>query len=220
MPDYTTTTENDKSVASVVMMGTLQTYFEYCMLMGCGLPSVTLLGEPSDWQKILARLDKLPQYGEAPTAWAKLLVPILKRMIATFYMPDSQELKDFWMRICYKQGEDGSTSAETLSGWITAFTYWGEEGNRLGISKEWLKHHDEKKFLELDGVEYPHILPKLIPDGIIKVPVTLEDDATSSQYKCTLVAGSIGMAIQAKGQSTTVQPRSGWWLLQDSVTGT
>jgi hypothetical protein len=135
LPDFTTTTAEDTGVASFVMMGTLQSYFEYAMRCGCGFPSVTLLGEAADWQKILHRLDRLPNYGEQCADWTKLLVPVINRMIATFYMPDSQELKDFWMRICHREGEDGSLDCETCSGWITAFSYWDEQGQRKDISK-------------------------------------------------------------------------------------
>ena len=48
LPDFSTTTDNDKSVAAIVMMGTLQKYFKYELSGGCGLPSVTLLREKSD----------------------------------------------------------------------------------------------------------------------------------------------------------------------------
>ena len=49
MPTFTTTTENDKVVASILMMGAMQSYFTYKCTMRCGLPSVTLLGERTDW---------------------------------------------------------------------------------------------------------------------------------------------------------------------------
>lgn len=63
IPDFTTTTDEDRSVASIVMMGTLQKYFDYILRGGCGFPSVTLLGEKADWEKILYRIRKLSQYG-------------------------------------------------------------------------------------------------------------------------------------------------------------
>jgi hypothetical protein len=63
MPNFTTTTHENKSVAAIVMMGTLQEYFVYGMISGCGFPSVTLLGEKSDWEEILTRIHRLPKYG-------------------------------------------------------------------------------------------------------------------------------------------------------------
>ena len=48
MPSFTTTTDMDKVVASVLMMGTMKKYFVYALGEICGIPSVTLLGEKSD----------------------------------------------------------------------------------------------------------------------------------------------------------------------------
>ena len=53
IPAFSTTTNNDRVVASVIMMGALQKYFSYGCGMTCALPSVTLLGEKSDWVRIL-----------------------------------------------------------------------------------------------------------------------------------------------------------------------
>jgi hypothetical protein len=52
MPNFSTTTAEDKTVAAIVMMRTLQKYFEYIATRGCGFPSVTLLGEKADWEAI------------------------------------------------------------------------------------------------------------------------------------------------------------------------
>lgn len=49
MPAFSTTTDQDRVVASVMMMGALQKYFSYGMGILCALPSVTLLGEKCDW---------------------------------------------------------------------------------------------------------------------------------------------------------------------------
>ena len=50
IPDFSTTTRDDRVVASVLMMGTLQKYFSYTLSIVCGLPSVTLLGTEEDWR--------------------------------------------------------------------------------------------------------------------------------------------------------------------------
>lgn len=64
LPSFSTTTENDRIVGSVLLMGALQKYFSYGMTMLCGIPSVTLLGEVTDYEDILKRLDKLEEMGE------------------------------------------------------------------------------------------------------------------------------------------------------------
>jgi hypothetical protein len=162
MPSFTTTTHNDKSVAAVIMMGTLKKYFNYSMGGGCGFPSVTLMGERSDWEDILRRVERLPKYGAEPCEWSKLLVPVIKRMVVSFYLPDSQEIKDFWLRACHSIGTTGSGTERTVSGWLTAFCFWNKDGKRVELlnNSECLKWNTEtpflmRKLLVMDGVEYP-----------------------------------------------------------------
>jgi len=52
--------------------------------LDCSVPSVTLEGEKSDWESILARLDKLGEFGAEPTEWARMLRPIIHRFISAF----------------------------------------------------------------------------------------------------------------------------------------
>jgi hypothetical protein len=60
LPDFATTREREKIVVSTTFMGAISKYFKYRMEgTGCGLPSVTLLGEREDWVKILEKLPKI-----------------------------------------------------------------------------------------------------------------------------------------------------------------
>ena len=87
LPSFSTTTRDDGVVASILMMGTLQKYFEYYCGLVCGLPSVTLLGTKEDWENILLRLEKLKQYGEGTTIWYHLLKPYVPLY---FFRPSPQ----------------------------------------------------------------------------------------------------------------------------------
>ncbi|PUU76902.1 hypothetical protein B9Z19DRAFT_1087393 [Tuber borchii] len=227
MPNFSTTTDDDKSVASIVMMGTLQRYFDFSLAGGCGFPSVTLKGEKSDWEKILLKVQRLSKYGPLATEWTRLLIPIIQYMIASFAQPTSPHVKSFWLRACHAVGADGSGSVRTLSGWITAFCFFSEKGERIWrYSDEEMIRWDkgvsiaERQRLVLGDVAYPVISPKSIPKGVISVPVTVQDWATGLEYKTTMVAGSVGMmpsAGSSGGDLTKVQPKSGWWILEDSV---
>ncbi|CZR54901.1 uncharacterized protein PAC_04786 [Phialocephala subalpina] len=95
MPEYSMTTENDRVVASVVFMGAMKNYFSYGGRTGCGLPSVTLIGEKEDWELILSELEKIASLGEKATEWHNQLVPICQRFTETFQQPDSNLVKDF-----------------------------------------------------------------------------------------------------------------------------
>jgi hypothetical protein len=69
IPNFTTTTETDIVVASVAFMGAMSAYFDYGGRTGCGLPSVTLMGEQKDWEVILEKLEKVKTLGDEPTQW-------------------------------------------------------------------------------------------------------------------------------------------------------
>ncbi|TBU60399.1 hypothetical protein BD310DRAFT_815389, partial [Dichomitus squalens] len=62
LPDFTTTTVKDKTICAVLLMSSLESYFNYEIMCICGIPSVTLEGERADWQKLLDRVtsDRLP----------------------------------------------------------------------------------------------------------------------------------------------------------------
>ncbi len=144
LPAFSTTTRDDNVVASVLMMGTLQKYFSYTFSACCGLPSVTLLGTEGDWENILLRLEKLKAYGEEPTTWCNLLKPVLARFVQSFQSPDSEEVLDFWQRIVHKYNMGSGRTY--LSGWITAFCFWEEDGKLLyrdpGPPTRWNEERD------------------------------------------------------------------------------
>ena len=64
LPNFSTTEANDTVVCSIVMMSTMQHYFRYALYTRCGLPTVTLLGEKSDWETILNRIEKLSSFSK------------------------------------------------------------------------------------------------------------------------------------------------------------
>ena len=91
---------------------------------------------------------------------------------------------------------------------------------------------DEEPFadctrLELDGVRYhfiypgtPPYVPTSIPKSVVSAPVTVRDEAKGFEYATTMIAGLVGMTATNVGRlkdQTSVQPRSGWWILEDSV---
>ena len=82
----------------------LQKYFLYSFCLLCGIPSVKLLGEKVDWEKLLSKVDKLKEYGPETTQWHSLLVPVLSRFITSFDSPDSDSTKQFWQRIAHRRG--------------------------------------------------------------------------------------------------------------------
>ena len=238
MPAFSTTTETDKAVAAVIMMGAMQKYFSYVMHLMCGIPSVTLLGVRADWQLMLERLEKLPNLGGEATQFYKLLKPVLTRFVTSFDAPDSAETKDFWQKIAHKSGGSGP---RRISGWIVAFCFWDEDGKSLYAPRGTPPSGavDTRRGSVgccLDNTLYHRVNMNDIPAGYSSVPVKVDDNGT--WYDTTMVAGSLGIRVSstnepldqgpsyfyhaplldAQAQSDTgldsLQPECGWFMYE------
>ena len=201
MPDFSTTTSNDKVVASITMMATLQAYFTYGCVSLCGIPRVTLLGTRDDWVQLRTRVDKLPSFGEQPTQWHKLLAPILSRFVKSFDSPNSQANVDFWQTACSHHADMSWQSY--LTGWITGLCFWDKNGRRLD------KKGCHKDQLKLDGVGYHLVDDSDRSAGWVGVPVHVNDNGL--RYEGRLVAGHVGTGCR-EGYDKSVRPVSGWWM--------
>lgn len=217
LPNFTTTTPDDRAVASMVFMGVVNEYFAYRVRFGCGFPSVTLLGEPGDWADMLERVAWFGTLGHEETnAWTIRLTKVLEYMVASFDSPDDANIKDFWACAVHEAKSGMSGGIVTLSGWLSAFCWWDGSGERMrSYTDEELarKHLTGYRRLTLDDVEFPVIERKEVPPGVVAVPITL---CQAEPTKAVLVAGSMGMQVTEEGEGQTVaQPASGWWLLAD-----
>ncbi|MCJ1404574.1 hypothetical protein MMC11_007800, partial [Xylographa trunciseda] len=180
IPDFTTTTPQDVVVASVILMGAMQKYFNYKFRLCCGLPSVTLLGEQSDWQKLLERLEKLKTLGEETTIWYDLLKPVLTRFVLSFTAPRSADVREFWNKIAHYEG--GGSGPRYYSGWITAFCFWNDKGKLL--------YHSSSPFTPpIDTVE--------VPPGYASIPVKIDDNG--HVFMSRMISGSVGIKYSSSG---------------------
>ncbi|KAK4124848.1 hypothetical protein N657DRAFT_643604 [Parathielavia appendiculata] len=226
LPKFTTTTPLDQTTAAIVFLGAVKEYFGYGARLGCSFPSVTLLGERSDWADMLQRVAWFSTIEhEEIVAWALRLTKVLEYMVASFDRPDDPDVKQFWMRAIHQAGSAGSGGAvTTLSGWLAAFCWWNSDGKRV-------KHYSDQDFdrlcrlgifsgggkgyqrLTLDGLEFPVIERSEIPAGVVSVPITCYQ-AGLDPVKSTLLAGLMGMQVVVEDDDeTAVQPASGWWWI-------
>ncbi|KAL8923614.1 MAG: hypothetical protein Q9208_004561 [Pyrenodesmia sp. 3 TL-2023] len=239
MPAFTTTTKSDIIVASILLMGTTQKYFDYKCCIECGFlgsehsleeeiltpestrPSVTLLGNKEDWELILTRLEKLKEYGEEPTQFCNLLQPVVSRFVGSFDNPTADETTGFWQRIAHYSS--GGSGPSYYSGWITAFCFWDKDGKSM-----YRPHHSpdrvaddhetwyKSRALKLDGMVYHWIESDDVPPGYSSVPVKVDDNG--DEFQATMIAGSVATrysSSQGDGDNLdTIQPESGWWMFE------
>ncbi|KAL0563550.1 hypothetical protein V5O48_018516 [Marasmius crinis-equi] len=224
IPNFSTTTANDRVVASVLMMGTLQKYFSYQMSLICGIPTVTLEGERRDWERLLGKLPKLETLGDEPKQFAALLSPVIRHFVASFDNPQSEKV--FWERVAHETGGSGPTY---LSGWITGFCFWDEDGKSLygngpegPVSLEAFEGH--RAGCDVDGVLYHRVDTEKIPAGFASVPVTVDDNGHAFETK--MVAGLMGIEASSTGDNLgeadrpeldTIRPATGWFMYRLEV---
>ncbi|KAK8024731.1 hypothetical protein PG990_002554 [Apiospora arundinis] len=226
LPDFSTTTPDDITVASIVAMGAYSNFFRYFIGVICGLPSVTLLGERADYEKILQRLDRLCEFGQEPSEFCGQLRPILRRFVRTFDFPEEKELKEFWNNICTRHHETMCGGSEYYSGWITAFCFWQPEGQRTEYHD--LVDREARMLLDpvparlmYDGVTYNSVDIETVPSGFAKVPVTILPISGPS-FEAVFLAGSVAVRCKSSGEATTsghkdldtVQPQLGWFMYE------
>ncbi|CAH0022587.1 unnamed protein product [Clonostachys rhizophaga] len=168
LPSFTTTTVDDEVVAAVIMMGTLQRYFEYLFdAFCCGIPRVTLLGELSDWEDIQRRIEKLTEYGEEPSRFCELLRPILQYMILSFKTPEDLEVVDFWSKIISHTAGSG---VNYLDGWLVAFCFWDEKGKCRVKEPEYFSYSSQRT----PSIKAPYHWVDFhdVPCGFVSCPLT------------------------------------------------
>ena len=200
IPKFGTTNENDRIVASISMMASLQSYFEYECCLYCGLPSITLLGSVDDWKLLRSKVDRLLEFDTKDglmKKWLELLTVVLDEFVETKCGVDNME---FWDRICHYLF--GGSGLVHLSGWITTFAVFNKDGKWQG---------DDRRFGDQFTSNWPVIQTKNIPFGVTAVPIHIDDNG--KEYDGHMIASHVAY----DGNDTTVQPRTDWCVAVDNT---
>ncbi|KAF7305577.1 hypothetical protein HMN09_00810900 [Mycena chlorophos] len=237
VPSFSTTTDVDRTTASVLLMATLKAYFGYTFALRCGIPKITLEGERADWVGLLEKIEKLKEYGLETTAWYHLLHPVLARFVEAFDAPDSEENSNFWERVAHFQL--GGSGPSYYSGWVNAFMVFDAEGKWTGYPLDtnsrpndlppeslsaadfWSRYApsyvvNQTHILTLDHTPYHKTDSMKVPAGYATVDVKLVIAGT--EYPCAMAAGVMGIGAEKldekseKGDRQVLRPVVGWWF--------
>ncbi len=199
LPAFSTTTRNDTVVGSIVLMAAVKSYFSYRMELCCGVPEITLLGTPEDWQLIHKRVAKLRTFPDKCAEWCDMLETITGNMART---ASGDIPKDFWQTMCHHTS--GGSGPSYLSGWITAFCVFSTNGVWQGANKT-----EEHWGREIQGHGYPIINFNNVPSGIISVPMKINDNG--EEHDSVLFAGH---GLYTAVAEDTIQPTLTWALFK------
>ncbi|CAG8883861.1 unnamed protein product [Penicillium salamii] len=235
-PPFASNTHSDKVVGSVLTMENMRKYCDYAVNRTRGIPSVTLLGEREDWVSLFTKVEAIPWTGNEVAKFSNILQPVLDRFITSFEEPESPEVQRFWARCAHCRG-DGSWATH-LTGWITVFCFWDEEGR---LPRGIPNHMTEALQLRAEEEDLLEALCgkvdlKSIPRGYSTVPVPVNLwRGLEEEQNTIMVAGLVGIKATASSRQPsgepenalrnltspsredpclldTIQPLSAWWI--------
>jgi Domain of unknown function (DUF4419) len=180
-------------------MSLLRPFFKYRVVTRCGIPEVTLLGTPEDWESIRVRARALGEFDLE--WWSRALEPVLARFAAA-----SRGSIDgaFW-RSFYEQDE--GSGGPWVSGWLNAFFPFlvpsREKPVRNRLATDW----DDAKNRDDD--------PTLsdFPCGLAAVEFVWEYLRT--ELPMELLGGFVG--VSQDPVSLAVRPATGWVVLDGKL---
>ncbi|KDO34045.1 hypothetical protein SPRG_01319 [Saprolegnia parasitica CBS 223.65] len=193
LPSFSTTTDDDVIVGSVVLMATMKSFFSYKYVLRCGIPNVTLLGTTRDWEDVRRRLERLGSFGPRLARWATMLRRIVDQCVAA---AQGAHDTDFWNSICTKI--PGGSGPTYITGWISAFCVFDRDG-------QW--QADKKPARSSDtSHDYPYVDTEDIPPGYLTVDATIDDNGVL--HKAFLFAGH--MAYRIGDDEASIAPVLSW----------
>ena len=210
--DFSTTGAVERAASEVVLMDAFQPYFEYEMLWGCGIPSITLLGTVDDWKSVRRRAAMLSEFGLE--TWTDALLPVLDELVRT---SEGHVDPAFWRS--FFRYESGSGASE-LTGWLLVlFPYiktFDENGERLA-SNPYLNQWEQafRVAEKRTGFRFNPEGPSLaaIPSSIASAPVKFVDARDNSTHPLRFVAGLFGTTQDSV--TGALAPEFGWAIVHD-----
>jgi len=119
--DTSVATPTSRIVSELTLMDCMKGYFDYVVVTRCGIPEITLVGAPEDWENLRNKVQKLNDMNKEDCLglafWLKQLTPIIEKICDTAISKKVD--KEFWSGI-YKYSNPGS-GTPFISGWITKF---------------------------------------------------------------------------------------------------
>lgn len=187
---FPTTGAIEKAANEVVLMDSMNAYFEYACLTMCGIPEVRLEGSHEDWTRLAQKAEKLGSTYEVQW-WTERMLPRLETMAAH---SNGQGDPAFWRDI-YKWNH--GSGGPYVNGWIVDFIPY--VATDVGRFKNPLVSH--RNDFDDDG-----ITTDVLPSSLSKVPYTWDYHGT--KYEMEFIAGFTSFTQEA--DSFAVRPKIGW----------
>jgi hypothetical protein len=196
--DFSTTGPLERVASDVVVMGALKNRFEYEFHTLCGIPSITLLGEPEDWRRVRTRARRLCERGT--TWWEGALDEILEQFVRA---AEGGADLDFWRSIYKLNDESGGPY---LTGWLNVLLPFTERDGRLRrnpVTTCWAEPQDWGGGIRIGD----------LPNPLTATPVLWR--YLDREIPLTFCAGFVGVEQDREG---AVRPAVGWAVVRGELT--
>jgi len=192
--NFSTTTPNDRLVSQLILMSSVQKYFNFNTYIACGIPEVELLGTEEDWRNLIVKLEDIKKVlspisgplGNITAYFDDIVAPVYQNLLNTFLgKPD----KAWWNDIVLRQAKVEQVCTklkkvvERWDGWLVEFLN-GEKNQEM----------------------------RDIASGLLTVPLKVDNTMFNISYEATLVAGQIGFSLHEE-TVPVVEPFAGWAML-------
>lgn len=175
------------------------------------IPSVILEGDSQDWRLLQTKVECLHASDLELTWWTKHLVPLCDHFLRAV---NGDADRDHWRNIVKIIERYGT---EDLNGWLLKFIpYLKHDKNEPAIHKNPILElavfpEPTGDRTDLSG-EITGCTSDMLPTGISRAPVTLQNRETGQTEELEFVAGLIGVAQSSVDLS--VRPLTGWAICQ------
>jgi hypothetical protein len=207
--DFSTTGATERAASELMVMDTFKAYFEYEMLAGCGIPSITLTGTVADWKSIRNRAALFAEFGLE--AWCKALDPVLAQFVAA---AEGRAEPGFWRSLFrYHSGSGPSV----MTGWITVlFPYLKDNAEALYPNpylEDWERRLeiDDRQHWRERGNNPQGVGLWAVPPCLTSVPLKVIWGTEARAMR--LVGGLMGVSQSSGGLA--LQPECGWAVVYD-----
>ncbi len=182
--NFSTTTQHTQIASQITIMEAVKEYFNYKVIMiGCGIPQITIEGTIQDWENILAKTKFISKY--KLEWWTSEIAPIIEQIINA---KKGNFDKVFWMNMVKLHTEKTYGSPTKIDGWIVKFFPYTKEGKKTSL----------KPIADIQD----------LASEIVKVPFLLIDEANNKTYQMEFLAGFVGLSQNEKDY--TLKPEIGW----------
>ena len=188
---FSTSTPVTTVASQITIMASMQAYFEYEVVMTCGIPYVILEGTPDDWQRIVDNVGKLRKY--KLDWWIDEIEPILKEIVEA---SKGKQDPEFWrgmFKLHDLEPEMCGDHSTFVDGWIVKFYPYLVGYDVLVPNKTFTLY-------DLSGS---------LPAEMVSVPLAYEHVGEKREM-LALHAGFVGLTQDH--ETFAIRPEIGWYI--------